>query len=68
MCLCASQYLVLVVTLYLIPSALVDRHMPFQLSAVSEAVAALRAAETFFSLLVSVLDVLLQRAVALVAT
>lgn len=42
--------------------------MPFQLSAVSEAVAALWAAEALFSLLVPVLDVLLQRAVTLVAT
>lgn len=55
------------VTFYLIPSALVDRHVPFQLRAVSEAVATLRAAEAFFGLLVTVLDVLLQRAVALVA-
>lgn len=52
---------------YLIPSALVDCHVPFQLSAVSEAVAALRAAEALLGLLVPVLDVLLQRAVALVA-
>lgn len=66
-CLCVSQYLVPMVTYYLIPSALVDRHVPFQLGAVSEAVATLRAAEAFLSLLVSVLDVLLQRAVALVA-
>lgn len=42
--------------------------MPFQLSAVSEAVAALWAAEALFSLFVPVLDVLLQRAVTLVAT
>lgn len=56
------------VRFYLIPSALVDRHVPLQLSAVCEAVAALRAAEALFGLLVPVLDVLLQGAVTLVAT
>lgn len=43
------------------------RHVPFQLRAVSEAVAALGTAEALFGLLVAVLNVLLQRAVALVA-
>lgn len=42
--------------------------MPVQLSAVREAVAALGAVEALLGLLVSVLDVLLQGAVALVAT
>lgn len=56
------------VAFYLIPPALVDRHVPFQLSAVGKAVAALRAAEALFGLLVPVLDVFLQRAVTLVAT
>lgn len=56
------------VSFYLIPSALVDRHMPLQLSAVCEAVAALGAVEALFGLLVPVLDVLLQGAVTLVAT
>ena len=53
---------------YLISSALVDSHMPFQLSAVSEAITALWAAEALFCLLVPVFDVLFQRAIALVTT
>lgn len=52
---------------HLIPSVPVDRHVPLQLSAVRKAVAALRAAEALVRLLVPVLDVLLQGAVALVA-
>ena len=66
-----DQYPVLTslsVSFYLIPSALVDRHMPLQLSAVREAVAALGAVEALFGLLVPVLDVLFQGAVTLVAT
>lgn len=47
------------VSFYLIASTLVDRHMPLQLSSVCEAVAALRAAEALFGLLVPILDVLL---------
>lgn len=45
-----------------------DRHVPLQLSAVCEAVAALGAVEALLGLLVPVLDVLLQGAVTLVAT
>lgn len=45
-----------------------DRHVPLQLSAVGEAVAALGAVEALLRLLVSVLDVLLQGAVTLVAS
>lgn len=52
---------------YLIPSTLVNRHVPLQLSPVRKAVATLLAAEALLRLLVPVLDVLLQRAVALVA-
>lgn len=52
---------------YLIPSTLVSRQVPFQQCAVREAAAALRAAEGLLGLLVAVPDVLLQRAVALVA-
>lgn len=55
------------VSFYLISCTLVDRHVPLQLGAVGEAVVALGAAEAFLRLLVPVLDVLLQRAVALVA-
>lgn len=44
------------------------RHMPLQLSLVCKAVTALRAPKALFSLLVPVLDVLLQRAVTLIAT
>lgn len=54
-------------SLYLIPSTLVNRQVPFQQCAVREAAAALRAAEGLLGLLVAVPDVLLQRAVALVA-
>ena len=43
------------------------RHVPLQLRAVGEGVAALGAAEVVLALLVAVLDVLLQRGVALVA-
>lgn len=53
---------------YLIPSALVNRHVPVEQRAVREAAAAFRAAEGLLGLLVAVPDVLLQRAVALVAT
>lgn len=67
-----SKYLQLsfwfILYLYLIPPALVDRHVPLQLSAVSEAVAALGAVEALLRPLVPILYVLLQRAVTLVAT
>lgn len=56
------------VSFYLITSALVNCHMPLQLSTVCKAVAALGAAEALFGLLVPILDVLLQGAVTLVAT
>lgn len=52
---------------YLIPSTLVSRHVPFKQSAVREAAAAFWTAEGLLGLLVTVPDVLLQRAVALVA-
>lgn len=45
-----------------------DGHVAFQLGAVGKAVVAVGAAEALVRLLVAVLDVLLQRAVALVAT
>lgn len=64
------QYLVLImlsVSSYLIPSGLVGCHMSLQLRAVCKGVAALWAAEAFLSLLVPIFDVLLQRAVTLVA-
>lgn len=56
------------VCFYLISSALVDRHVPLQLSTVREAVAALWTVEALLGLLVPVLDVLLQGAVTLVAS
>lgn len=52
---------------YLTPPTLVSRRVPFEQGAVREAAAALRAAEGLLGLLVAVPDVLLQRAVALVA-
>lgn len=52
---------------HLVSPALVHRHVPLQLSAVREAVAAFGAAEALLRLLVPILDVLLQGAVALVA-
>lgn len=54
--------------LYLVSPALVDRHVTLQLGSVGEAVVAVGAAEALVRLLVSVLDVLLQRAVAFVST
>lgn len=47
------------ISFYLIPSALVSRHVPFKQSAVREAAAAFRAAEGLLGLLVAVPDVLL---------
>lgn len=52
---------------YLVSPALVDRHVALQLGAVGKAVVAVGAAEALVRLLVAVLDVLLQRAVALVS-
>ena len=52
---------------YLLSSSLVGRHVPLQLRAVGEGVAALGAAEVVLTLLVAVLDVLLQGSQTLVA-
>lgn len=52
---------------YLLPAALVMAHVPLQLGAVGEGVAAVRAAVVVLAGLVPVLYVLLQRGVALVA-
>lgn len=52
---------------YLLPAALVVAHVPLQLGAVGEGVAAVRAAVVVLAGLVPILDVLLQRGVALVA-
>lgn len=52
--------------LYLVSPVFVHRHVAFQLGAVGEAVVAVGAAEALVRLLMAVLDVLLQRAVALV--
>lgn len=52
---------------YLLPAALVVAHVPLQLGAVGEGVAAVRAAVVVLAGLVPVLYVLLQRGVALVA-
>lgn len=56
------------VRLYLLSPALVHRHVTLQLGSVGEAVVAVGAAEALVRLLVAVLDVLLQRAVAFVST
>lgn len=53
--------------LYLVSPTLVDRHVAFQLGPVRKAVVAVRAAEALVCFLMAVLDVLLQRAVALVS-
>lgn len=63
-----SLHLASFIPFYLIASTLVSRHVPFKQSAVREAAAAFRAAEGLLGLLVAVPDVLLQWAVALVAT
>jgi len=52
---------------YLLPGAPVVAHVPLQLRAVGEGVAAVRAAVVVLAGLVAILDVLLQRGVALVA-
>lgn len=53
---------------YLFPGGLVLAHVLLQLRAVGEGVAALGAAEVVLALLVPILDVVLQRGIALVAT